>query len=433
MLIANILDKLSFFSRRGTLSAFIIFACLSISALNANPFAEETVAPFDRLLEFSGWSSVQSGVQAVHTERSDILDSQLPTWITLKDQIRRGESPLWYPNGAGGQPISLELCNPAFLLFLAVKDNALAYYLVSLAKLVISGVGAYLLLRTFLRWLPSVWGGMVFMLCGFNAAWLFWEQVTTAMWIPWLFWTALMYLKTDDKKWLPAITIISLLLIFGGFPPVAAFGFYSFVLLLIIWNGYDFVSRDRLQAQGNGVIIKLISIKTALPLLAAGISFIMSAIVLIPFRDGMAGINLMSRTGGTPFSLADLRLFFFYENPPQVERTAYTGVLALIFSLIGIISVLRTHDDKLRKFIIINAVLVIITILIAFGLLPHQLIRAIPVFNSNPWNRLIVVTLLALSALSAVGLDFGTAKLHSLSSRYLRLTPLSAQRMIAVV
>ena len=179
--------KAGFLSRRQKLAAFLVILFLSVYALNANPLAGQTVAPFDRLLQFPGWFSIQSDRKAVHLERSDILDSQLPTWITLKDEIRKGESPLWYPNGAGGQPISLELCNPAFLLFLAVKDNGLAYYLVSLAKLVISGFGAFLLLRIFLRWLPSVWGGIVFMLCGFNAAWFFWEQVGTAMWIPWAF------------------------------------------------------------------------------------------------------------------------------------------------------------------------------------------------------------------------------------------------------
>ena len=97
-----------------------------------------------------------------------------------------GRARYWWPYGTGGQPVSFELLNPAFLLFLVVKDNALAYYLVGLFKLVIAGFGGYLLLRIFLRWLPSMWGGIVFMLCGFNAAWFFWDQVATAMWIPWL-------------------------------------------------------------------------------------------------------------------------------------------------------------------------------------------------------------------------------------------------------
>lgn len=414
---------------------FIVFTFLSIYTLDANPFAGETVAPFDRLLEMSGWSSVQSGVKAVHAERSDILDSQLPTWITLKDQIRRGESPLWYPMGAGGQPISLEIWNPTFLLFVAIKDNALAYYLVNVVKLVISGFGCYLLLNIFLRWLPSVWGGIVFMLCGFNSAWFFWEQVTTAMWIPWLLWTTVMFLKSDELKWLPAITIISLLLVFGGFFAVAGFGFYSFALLILVWNACHFFSDNWQETYRNTDVLKRLLRKTALPLLAVGIAFLMSAVSIIPFIDTMSRINLGYRTsGGIPLSLHDLELLFTYEDPPPVERTAYVGALVCILALVGIFRMFSKDDTKLRLFVFFNALLAAITLSIAFGLLPHQFIEILPIFKNNPkWGRLIVITLLALATLSAFGLDLGAAKLQIFSGRHLKLTPMNAQRTIAVL
>jgi hypothetical protein len=70
--------EFTFLSRHQNLFAFIVFICLAVLALNANPFAEETVAPFDRLLQFPGWSTIQSDRTAVHAEQSDILDSQLP-------------------------------------------------------------------------------------------------------------------------------------------------------------------------------------------------------------------------------------------------------------------------------------------------------------------------------------------------------------------
>jgi hypothetical protein len=390
------------------------------------------VAPFDRLLQFAGWSTIPSDRTAVHTERSDILDSQLPAWITLKGQIRRGETPLWYPNGAGGQPISLELCNPGFLIFVAIEDDALAYYLVGLIKLIVSGFGCYLLLRIFLHWLPAVWGGIVFMLCGFNAAWFFWEQVTTSMWIPWLLWATAIYLESEDRKWLPVITLASLLLIFGGFPPVAAFGFYAFVLFVLVWNVYSFVGDKQKEPGNNAAILRNNIKKTVLLLLAIGISFVLAAVTLIPFRDSMAGINLGVRTGGTPFSFDDLRLFLFYEHPPQVERTAYIGIPVIFFALVGIFSALRTENKKLRKFILINVFLVVATVLIAFGLLPDRFIRAIPVFSSNNWGRFIVVTLLALSSLSA-GLDFMAVRLlQILPARFRGLSSLNARRIIAV-
>ena len=428
-------ERHAFFQRFETLLAFSVFLCLAAYALGANPFSGQTVAPFDRMLQFAGWFSVPSDRQAVNAERSDILDSQLPTWITLKDQIRKGESPLWYPNGAGGQPISLELCNPGFLIFLAVKDNALAYYLVSLFKLIISGFGVYLLLRIYLQWLPAVWGGIVFMLCGFNAAWFFWEQVTTAMWIPWLLWATIKYLKLNDPKWLPAVSLTSLMLIFGAFPAVAGFGFYSFALLILVWDIHDLFYNKQIAKWKRADTVKFLLKRTALPLLAVGIAFLMSAVALVPFINFMSGINLGYRSGGAmPLSINDLLLFFSYEDPPRVERTAYVGIIACILALIGIFRMFGKGSKTLRLFILFNVLLVVLSILIAFGLLPHKLIGAIPIFNNNPkWGRLTVITLLGLAALSAVGLEFGAAKIQSISGSLLRLKPLHAQRLITVL
>ena len=422
---------LDFFSRHQALSAFFVLICLSVYALGANPFAGQTVAPFDRLLEFPGWSTVHSNHKAMHEERSDIVDSQLPAWLALKDQIRKGESPLWYPYASGGQPISFEFCNPTFLLFLAVKANALAYYLAGLAKLVISGFGCYLLLKTFVRWLPSLWGGIVFMLCGFNAAWFFWEQVSTAMWIPWLLWATVMYLKTENLKWLPAIAVISLLMILGGFPAVAAFGFYSFSLLVLVWNIHKTFAGNRRAASPDTGSLKLFAKKTVLPFLSAGIAFLMSAIALLPFLDNMSGVNLSYRTGGgTPFSIRDMLLFFFYENPPQVERTAYIGIPVVLLAAAGIVSLFRTDDDNRKRFIFFNVLLLVLTVSITFGLIPHQLIAAIPVFKNNSWGRLIVVPLLGLAVLSSFGLDFVISKLPPSLARAVNMTPANAHRLV---
>jgi hypothetical protein len=426
-------NKRNFFSRYQTPFAFILFIFLSVIVLEANPFAAQTVAPLDLLLNFPGYAGQRDHktLPIVQAERNDIIDSQLPEWMTLKDQIRNGESPLWHPNAAGGHPVTLTLSNPAFLLFLSVEDDALAYYFVALAKLIISGFGMYLLLRTHLRWIPSVWGGIVFMLCGFNAAWFFWEQASTAMWIPWLLWATVLYLKTEETKWLPAIAVSSLLLIFGGFPAVAAFGFFAFSLLILVWNIPVFFGGNVREARYDAVRLRLFLKKAGLPLIAVGMAFLMSAVALIPFIDYMSGLDLSYRTGGTAFSAHDLSLLFSYEDPPKVERTAYVGVLAVIFALIGVFSVFRANDKNLRIFILFNALLVMVSLLIAFGLLPHGLIGALPVFKSNTWGRLIVVTLLGLAALSAVGLEFAGIKLQTLSVRYLRLSPLNAQRVIA--
>ena len=435
MRMVDISDKRDIFSRFQFLWAFVVLLCLAVYAMGANPFAGQTVAPLDLLMGCPGWSSIEGDHTFLNGQPNDIIDSQLPVWITLKDQIRTGKGALWYPFKSGGQTISVELYMPEFLLFLIIKNNALAYYLVGLAKLLISGLGCYLLLRTFLRWFPSIWGGVVFMLCGFNAAWFYWDHVATAMWIPWLLWATVSYLKTEEVKWLPAITIASLLLILGNFYAVAAFGFYSLSLLILVWNGYSLIGKNRRDAYKNTDTLKRLFRKTALPLLAVGIAFLMSAVALFSFVDDLSAINLGHRTGGgTSFNgIKDLLLFFSYEKPLTVERTAYIGIPVFLFALIGTVSGFRSKDGDLRRFIFFSASLVVLTVLIAFGLLPHELIRSLPVFNFNLWSRLIVVSLLGLSVLSAVGLDFFIAHAPAVADRFLKLTPFMAKGILTLV
>jgi hypothetical protein len=426
-------------------AAFVVIFCLAVYAMGANPLAGQTVAPLDLLISSLGWSSVSAVPKTVHGESTDIVDSQLPTWISLKEQIRAGKGALWWPYGSGGQPAVAEISNPSFLLFLMVKDNALAYYLVGLAKLVLSGVGCFLLLRVFLPWLPSVWGGIVFMLCGFNAAWFFWEQVSTAMWIPWLFWATARYLRSGDTRWLPAVTVISLLLIVGGFPAVAAFGFYSFALFTLAWNAHAaFAGRNRMSSRNaNG--ISLCIRRTALPLAAVGIAFALAAIALLPRLDFFSGIDLSYRTGtafgdsrifgaGTNFrGIRDLMLFLSYEDPSQIERTAYAGILVLIFAMIGIYAAFRAPDRDLKRFAVILAFLSLFTTSMAFGLLPHKFITAIPVFSSNNWGRLIVIPLLGLAILSSIGLSFFLSNAPGPAGRLLKTTPANAHRAFLVL
>ncbi len=434
-----------FFSRHQTLLAFLFILLLSVWVLNANPFTGRTVAPFDLLLAQPGWETVPWDNKVRNNEASDILDGQLPTWITLKEQIRAGKGALWYPYAAGGKAMDLEPFNPTFLLFLVIKDNAVAYYMVGLLKLVISGFGGFLLLRTFLKWAPSMWGGIVFMLCGFNVAWFFYEQVATAMWIPWLLAATVMYLRTEDLKWLPAIAVISFLLILGGFLSVAAFGLYSFGLLILTWNGHDlFVHYVRAEVK-DSTRLRLYLKKSILPMFAVAIGFMLSAITLIPFIAGLSGINLSYRGGtaygtgtifgaGTNFTggVRDLLLLFFYEYPIHIERTAYIGVPVVILAFISIFRLFRGEDEDYRKFIFFNLLLVVLAALIAFGLLPHEFIRTLPIFKNNSWGRLVVVLLLGLSVLSAVGLDFVIKELPALLSRYLKMAPVLAGQAVIV-
>jgi len=394
--------------KRETLGAFLVLLLLAAGALGANPFAGQTVAPMDLLLGWSGWSTISMEKTVVNWSPHDIIDSVLPFWLAMKRELRSGHLPLWYSSSAGGTPLNYDLFNPLFWLFAAVKDHALAYYLVGLAKLVIAGCGTLLFLGMFVGWLPSLWGGIVFMLCGFNAAWFFWDHVSTAMWIPWLHWAVVSYLRTEDRKWLPVLSVASLLMIAGGFFSVAAFGFYSVALVVLLWSAGDLYYQMRQRSSSAAASLAKFLRQTLLPLSAIGIAFVMAGGALLPFAVEMSGVNLSMRTGGqTKFDgLADLALFFRLERPLDMEVTAYVGIPVLLFALTAILWSARATFVRTRRIVFIYGTLTAVATAIAFGLLPAGMIQTIPIFNSHPWGRLIVISHLGLAILSAFGLHF---------------------------
>lgn len=389
--------------------AFLLILGLAVLALGANPFRGETVAPLDLLVCHSGWSTaVTPGPRIVHWESTDIIDGVLPFWISLKQQIREGRGSFWNPYFSGGVPVTLDLLNPSFLLFFAIGDNGLALYVIALLKLLVAGSGCYLFVRIFAGWLPALWGAVVFMLCGFNAAWFFWDQVPTAMWIPWLLAATVRYLRSDDRRWLPAITATGWMMITGAFFSVAAFGFYAFATLVVLWAGWDFFDDGGMaEAPRNRRLVEALK-KVGWPFLAVGLSFLLAAAMLIPFIDSMAGIDLGYRAGGgTDLSngFRDLVLFLVPESPLRVERSAYLGPIAVLFAIAGILPALTSPCRDRRKIGVFCAILAVLGIALAFGLLPHALIRTIPVFGFNKWNRFLVIPLFGLSALSAFGVE----------------------------
>jgi hypothetical protein len=410
---------------------FVLFLLFSVVTMGVSPFAGQTVAPVDLLLRYPGWHSIAENSTPVHTERSDILDSQLPTWINLKEQLWRGELPLWYPLAAGGQPAVSEVFKPCFLLFASIKDHALAYYFVGLFKLVFSGFGCYLFLRTVLGWFPAVWGGMVFMSCGFVSAWFFWDQVATAMWIPWLLWATFRFLQFRRARWLALITLLSLLLIVSGFYSVAAYGFYAFALLVFVWSMLQLSHPSLIGQQSVNVSrFNWVLPCAVLPFIAVAASFLLAGFSLYPFVEYISSVDLSYRERAiSAFALSDMVQFITADTPPVVERTAYAGPLVCLFAIAGVVRLRFVKGSMLYAFVLFNIIALLISAAIVFSLVPAQLVWKIPVFKSHPWGRLIVVTTLCLIALSAVGCAYvaETTK-HYLQGR--KSFPASAVKVI---
>ena len=393
-------------SLRSVCLAIFAYAILAVLVLGANPFVGETSAPMGLLKLYPGWSSHEFTSPPSHIERSDILDAFIPQWITLKEAIRANESALWNPVASNGRPGILDLSRavftPSFLAFILVDDHWLGFYLANLIKLIIAATGVFLFLRLYLNPFAAFFGGVVFAYSGFNAAWFYWPQVFTSAWIPWLLWACSGWYLFREIKWIFLISFSTIMLVLGGFPAVAAYGLYASILLAAVLS---FENRNDIKNAAWSAGMMLTSIAAA---------FLIAAIPILALSEVLGFTNLEYRTGGTPFDFPkDLALFAnsYLYGLPRVERTFYMGMVALALSLASFFLLFRKRlSKKILLVSIFGVSLLLLSIVIAFGLLPHDVIRLLPAIGGSPWGRFVVMTGLAVSILAAVALDYLIAR-----------------------
>lgn len=378
----------------------LAYCILAVVVMGANPFKAETLAPMGLLDEYPGWDAHGFSSPPSHPERSDVLDVYLPQWIALKEAIRSGESGFWNPFPSNGHVGVLELSRgtltPSFLVFAAIDEHWLGFYFAGLVKLMIAAVGAFLFLRLFIGTHAAFFGGAMFSLSGFNAAWFHWPHVATAAWIPWLLWACAGWYLSRRKHWLLYVVLSTVLLITGGFPAVAAYGLYSAALLAVVLTGFAGRNRGAMQAA--------VSLLFAL---VAG--FLLAAIPLLALSEMLGLVNLDYRQGGTPFHFPqDLVLLVnpFVDGLPAVERTIHVGWVAFVLALSSLPLLWgRGQRNDASPLAWYGVILLGCSFAITFGLLPHDLLRSIPAVGSSSWGRVSLIVGLAFFILAAVAAD----------------------------
>jgi len=380
-----------YLSKYRNLIAFLLFILLSIIAVGVNPFAKETIGPFDLLVSYPGYSSISpKSLDIIHKARSDVLDSGVPNRIREKKEF--------YDIIKNPKANKLELVwmfyksiwRPSKFLFLAIPNNPLAYYCAMLFKLIMAGFGTYLFLRLFLSFISSIWGGIVYMLCGFHVAWLFWQQVDTSLWIPWLIWAAALYLKSDHVKYLFLVLLVSVFMIKGGFPSVAAYGFYCFSLFILIYNTINWKN------------IRYFLLKTITPFIFVIFAFLLSIDFIFNLMNNLKDVDLSYRTAiKTALQKADL-INLFKATDLGVETAVYSGLLAIIFSLVSLSFLwIKNRSRKVRSVYIFALILMPISIILGYGLIDRNLISKIPGISLGNWSRISVIISLSIALLSS--------------------------------
>lgn len=378
--------------------AALYFIILAVIALGANPFAGETSAPVDLLSMVSGWGSYISEKDIQHLERSDILDSMLPQWKECKTLLRQGDPALWNPYPIGGRigifDVSRSIFTPSFLIFSLFSADWLGFYFACLAKIVLAGFGFYLFIKRLqLSFLVALFGGTVYALCGFHSAWFYWQHVNTSIFIPWLFW-ALSLWQTGDRNHLFFLATVccAIFLITGGFPAVTVYGFYAAGIWLAVELCLSANRRDAAR-------------KILFFILATGCAALIAAPVLFALLDFLRDADIMRyRQGGTCLSFPKDMQLLFSTDMFRVEKTFYLGPIAACFAALGMTALWRPGEGAMKTFAAASLLIFFCSAIVAFGLLPAEILRGIPLIGKNPWNRLVVLIDFAGSTLAAIGL-----------------------------
>lgn len=378
----------------------LVYVVIAIAALGANPFKGQTVGPFDLLASVPGWNPAGESVQVRHRERSDIVDALLPAWLESRRQVHDGELPLWNPLPAGGSPAMFDASNAqltvGFWLFALAPDPAFGFYLSVLSCLIIAGLGMHVFVARYCAAPASLFAGVSYMLSGFFAAWLYWQHVHTAIWLPWLLLAADHYARHNSVTALPGIAVASAVMLLGGFPFVAVIGI-----------GVAFVHAWVLASRRGGFT----ALRTALGVLG-GITLgaMLCAPALLGMAFGLSEMDLGYRRGGSGLSVNDAGFLLgpWYTDPPRVESSMYVGALALLLAPLGVLATLRQRHSAVAWS---GLVYVVVGFVLVFGVLPLSIGRHLPVLSNNPWQRAILLLDLGLILLAATGLNWTLARI----------------------
>ncbi|MGD9171295.1 MAG: hypothetical protein PVI97_14725 [Candidatus Thiodiazotropha sp.] len=377
---------------------FLVLVLIAVVMLGANPMAGETIAPFDLLVQFQGWKNTGIKSPRKHFKHSDVLDSKLPAWRYARERLRQGELPLWNPHVLGGNPLLLlitrSIITPAFAAYALFDNEAVGLYASALVNLLIISFGGYLLFFSLTgNRLASLLGAVAFSYSGFITSWFLWPHVNTSVWIPWMLYFAVCVVQTGDAKYVPWLAIASTLMILGGFPTVAVYGYIALLLLFISWslfsrNSYRLI-MTRVALGGAGILLSL-----------------MMAMLFIYCLDESLGlVDLSYRRGGSAFRKAQDFLLYIQplrEGKLTLGRTGYVGLLPLILFIPALWLTWRSRNEWKYAW---GLLLVLVIAPLAFAWIPMDYIRQIPLIGTSMISRLILIIGLGFSLLSVLVLS----------------------------
>ncbi len=280
-------------------------------------------------------------------------DMGASSWVTeagaplLRHQyLDEKNAPLWNPYQAYGAPLAANMqsqpFNPLYILF-ALHPGPGTYNLFVLCRLLIAGLCAYLYLRLFLPFAPSLAGGLVCMLSGYHILFFNLPHLSVEVLLPALFLAIERLLRQHSARNVLLAVAVIFLSVAGGMPEstllLLTFGCAYFLFRLLADRALRSAARGHLA---YFVAVHLLGLALAAFLLAPFLEFLRISFDIHQVRNTghISGLD-HDRFGLSIFTYAVPLLFGAAWKTIAPGLGGYTslrdffGILAALFALIA--------------------------------------------------------------------------------------------------
>jgi hypothetical protein len=396
-----------------TLLALCAAAAIVMGTLGSTLWNQTVFHGADLLAAHYPWKSETTDILRIarYGPVSDTFDGTLPGRHEFATRARHGQLALWNPYTSGGTPLastpSAGVWSPINIPFLIFPIN----WAPAIAKLVemATAMGFTFLFLRRLKLDPaaSILGGFTFASSGFLVMWTNWPQPQVAATIPVLFWAVERYLQLRTlRAALPVAIAVGLLLI-GGFPVVALYGFFLLGPYVVV----------RLLAS-RSINWPSIGARTVVLGAAAVVGVLLSAFLLLPFAKQLGGVDLGYRrqepnahlalrvltTTFAPDALGSSVHKVWYGGLNQIETIAYVGAAAMVLAVAG--AAFRPRPAVPRGARAYFAVAMVIVVLLIFVPGPQLgWFQHLPEMRINFIGRMRSILGFGCAVLAAMGFD----------------------------
>lgn len=292
-----------------------------------------------------------------HEFPNDLIFQYCPLLEYACDRIATGNLPLWNPYNCCGAPslaaAQIAALYPATWLGVFLPTE-LTIQVLMFGQILLAGVFAACFFRARgAHFVAALIGGVLFMFACMLGQTYWLPQVSTILWLPFLFWTLERYAQTHRTRWWLLLTVGTALQILAGF---AQFFVYTMYLLIPygvvrIWQ----TSRDA-ERPWRTAGVRLAQCGIGLALAAA-----LAAPQILPTREltqqtvrraGMspADVHYLENARGIPLYLGDLVRNACDPKPKMItfdypDGSGYLGIATFLMGGLGLL--VRRKDTAL--------------------------------------------------------------------------------------